>query len=101
MTQPRDPRPTCPPEPLEITEEEYGASEENYWLAKAQYDTRQRTCNSPAPHDYWVHVQNIEAQFKRAEASWEDAQRRATSDHQTLWRDDPAYRREVMEREWD
>lgn len=101
MTQPRDPRPTCPPEPLEISEEEYRAAEEEHEeaiiLANAAVEahTQQNT-----PHSF-RNMQAASQILTRAMLNLADAQRRAASDHQTLMRDDPAYRRQVREREWD
>lgn len=100
MTKPRDPRPTCPPEPLEITEEEYRAAEEEHAAARYEFDKLAIIALMCPTTET---AQTVRAAFerrKKADAEWKDAQRRAASDHQTLMRDDPAYRREVREREW-
>lgn len=89
MTQPRDPRPTCPPEPLEITEEEYRAAEE-------EYDEAVWQLMSAGEHN----IRSRQMRLSKAIDAWADAQRRAASDHQTLMRDDPAYRRSVRERDY-
>lgn len=89
MTSPRAPRPTCPPEPLEITEEEYRAAQ------KAHEDAAFALCEATEDN-----LTALSVLYEKAERNWQDAQRRAASDHQALWRDDPAYRREVRERDY-
>lgn len=90
MTQPRDPRPNCPPEPLEITEEEFRAAEIEQEEASKAYEAA-----STEEQKKWAAVRLQVAVF-----NWQDAQRRAASDHQTRMRDDPAYRRKVRERDY-
>lgn len=90
MTPPRDPRPMTPPDPLEITEEEYRAAEERFQRAERHFNSA---------HSLQELLERID-EYRAAKTDWQDAQRRAASDHQTLMRDDPAYRREVREREW-
>lgn len=100
MTPPRDPRPMTPPDPLEITEDEYRAAEEEHSTAKDEFDRLALIalmCPSDESHREAVAALN---RSKEALQNWQDAQRRADTDHQTLMRDDPAYRREVREREW-
>lgn len=98
MTQPRDPRPTCPPEPLEITEEEYRATQSAFTEA---YEEMMEALDEWMNKDVGItRMEKAGKALKAAQDNLDDAQRRAASDHQTLWRDDPAYRREVRERDY-
>jgi len=101
MTPPRDPRPMTPPDPLEITDEEYRAAEDEQ--AAALDDFQKLALVALMCPGFYAYQEPVSAaeRLKKAKAAWKDAQRRAAADHQTLMRDDPAYRREVREREWD
>lgn len=100
MTQPRDPRPTCPPEPLEITEEEYEAVFQRFIESRDDFIKFGLMVLESPNIDRTEEATAALKKWAQAQAEWADAQRRAASDHQTRMHDEPAYRRKVRERDY-